>query len=236
MLLQKPRSFLETYNDLSGDVVNFFRVLRDRPNDLVRKIELTPWARAELELHYKPTEDPIEAARRFWVGCTMLIQGMAFTSSGMRMIKGASPGIPPVNMTIDHLFKVASRFKHVQIENKSYDEVIQMYDYPDNLLYLDPPYTTSKRTHSNVYLNEWAEEDHTKAADLLCQIQSFVIISGYACRLYAELYENHGWRRVDKEAQTNSGGKRIESLWLSPRTWEALQRPQQLVLGLDGDE
>ncbi|MCB0763014.1 MAG: hypothetical protein KDC12_15925, partial [Flavobacteriales bacterium] len=50
----------------------------------------------------------------------------------------------------------------------------------------------------------------------------YVVVSGYACDLYTELYESHGWHRVDKEAQTNSGGKRIESLWLSPRTYAAL--------------
>jgi len=52
---------------------------------------------------------------------------------------------------------------------------------------------------------------------------AMVVVSGYACPLYADLYESHGWTRRDKEAQTNSGGKRIESLWLSPRTWAALQ-------------
>lgn len=54
VLLQKPRSPLETYNDLDGNVVNFFRVLRDRPDELIRKIRLTPWARAEYELSLQP--------------------------------------------------------------------------------------------------------------------------------------------------------------------------------------
>lgn len=62
---------------------------------------------------------------------------------------------------------------------------------------------------------------------LLRNCQGYVVISGYACPLYTELYERHGWQRHDKEAQTNSGGKRVESVWLSPRTAEALSRPQQ---------
>jgi len=71
-------------------------------------------------------------------------------------------------------------------------------------------------------MNEWTDAQHIEAAALLRSCQGYVVVSGYACDLYTELYEAHGWHRVDKEAQTNSGGKRIESLWLSPRTWAAL--------------
>jgi DNA adenine methylase len=94
------------------------------------------------------------------------------------------------------------------------------------LIYFDPPYVHSTRP-SRHYAIEWTNGDHAKAANLLRQCTGHVVVSGYACPLYTELYEAHGWTRVDKEAQTNSGGKRIESLWLSPRTVEALQMPVQ---------
>jgi len=79
----------------------------------------------------------------------------------------------------------------------------------------------------------------TTSSEIRKTIQSFgasTIITdpaaGYigAIEKVHELYEAHGWTRVDKEAQTNSGGKRIESLWLSPRTVEALQMPKQAAL------
>ena len=47
VLLVKPPSKLETFNDLNSEIVNFFRVLRTRPKELIRQINLTPWARAE---------------------------------------------------------------------------------------------------------------------------------------------------------------------------------------------
>jgi len=66
VLLRKERSNLETYNDLDGNVVNFFRVLRDEPDALIQKIKLTPWAREEHELSRQSCEDKVESARRFF--------------------------------------------------------------------------------------------------------------------------------------------------------------------------
>ena len=50
MLLNRPPSPIETYNDLDGEVVNFFRVLRDQPDELIRRIALTPFSREELRV------------------------------------------------------------------------------------------------------------------------------------------------------------------------------------------
>lgn len=236
VLLQKPRSPLETVNDIDGNVVNFFRVLRDRPDELIRKIRLTPWARAEYELHYWTDPDPVEKARRFWIGTTMAIGNMPFTSSGMKVWKTeeATPGVPDVllQLSVSHLEDTANRLKGVQIEDKAYAEIIRMYDGLGNLFYLDPPYVSSTRATPNQYLFEWTDTDHQAAAALLRSALGYVIISGYACPLYTELYEAHGWTRYDKEAQTNSGGKRIESIWLSPRTVEAIGKPVQAVMSL----
>jgi len=227
VLLQKPRSPLETYNDLDGNVVNFFRVLRDKPDELIQKIRLTPWAREEYDFHRKKSEIDTEKARRFWVGCAMAISNMPFTASGMRVAKNADgmPGVPDCITYIDmsYMESIALRLRGVQIENKPYTEIIEMYDHAENLIFFDPPYVHSTRSAPNTYAFEWNDEQHKIAATYLRKCQSFVVVSGYACPLYADIYESHGWHRVDKESQTNSGGKRIESLWLSPRTWNALQ-------------
>lgn len=234
VLLQKPRSPLETYNDLDGNVVNFFRVLRDRPDELIRKIRLTPWARAEYELSLEPCGDELERARRYWVSLWMSMQGghHSKTSKTWRMttnVIGSVPSDHPYKNTYQ-LSAIAKRFDGVQIDNRSAVDVIQRYDNRDALIYIDPPYVTDTRRQGDIYRLETDNAFHAECANLLRQCQGYVVISGYACDLYTELYEAYGWSRYDKEAQTNGGGKRIESLWLSPRTVKALNRPRQQVL------
>ena len=128
------------------------------------------------------------------------------------------------------LWAIAERLCTVQFENIPATQCIEKFDNEQCLIYFDPPYPHAERSHKNEYLFEWTDADHHQAADLLRQCAGYVIVSGYACDLYRDLYEAHGWKRVDKEARTNSGGKRIESLWLSPRTVEALQMPRQMEL------
>lgn len=227
VLLQKPRSPLETYNDLDGNVVNFFRVLRDRPDELIRKIRLTPWARAEYELSLEPCEDEIERARRYFVVSYMSFNGATFYNSGtygwrhtadFRTRQPASYDL--VNNALD---VIAKRLEGVQIENRPYDDVFKRLDNDEALTYFDPPYQIDSRSANQRYGFDWLDDQlHIEAAALLRNAAGYVVVSGYACPLYTELYESCGWHRVDKEAQTNSGGKRIESIWLSPRTWKAL--------------
>lgn len=233
VLLQKPRSPLETYNDLDGNVVNFFRVLRDQPDELIRKIRLTPWARDEYELSLEPCEDDVERARRFWFVSTASINDMSNRSSWRHWYsKSKAPnGIRSVmNLEVADIENTALRLIGVQIDNIDMGKCIYMYDTKNTVIYMDPPYVHSTRSAKDVYAFEWSDADHIEAATLLRNCQGFVVVSGYACPLYTELYEEHGWQRFDQEAQTNSGGKRIESVWISPRTAEALQRPEQYAL------
>lgn len=235
VLLQKPRSPLETYNDLDGNVVNFFRVLRDQPDELIRKIRLIPWARAEYELSKIECDDALESARRFFICSWMAISASQRSSSGWRVITYSEQCYSNINLnfgviSLQHLITVVERLDGVQIENIDALSCIGKYDRFDTLIYFDPPYILDERTSKNEYQFEWADNDHIEAATLLRDCQGYVVVSGYACPLYSELYEAHGWKRVDKEAQTNSGGKRIESLWLSPRTVEALAKPEQQTL------
>ncbi|MBD3261574.1 MAG: DNA adenine methylase [Candidatus Altiarchaeales archaeon] len=241
VLLQKPRSPLEVYNDLDGNVVNFFQVLRSNTDELIRQIRLTPWSRKEHEIARHPHVDPIESARRFFVSSWMTISSIPHDpTSGWRSNSffGQCYNLAVHNyfelIDSDHLWRVANRFRKIQIENKPAYYVIHRYDNPKALIYFDPPYPLSTRTGQH-YLVETDDQFHVDRATQLRQAKSYVVISGYACPLYKELYEDHGWYRVDKEAQTNSGGKRTESLWLSPRTWEAIKKPQQISMFDSGE-
>lgn len=228
VLLQKPRSPLETYNDLDGNVVNFFRVLRDNPNELIRKIRLTPWSRAEKDLAFEPTNDDLERARRFWCAIQMSISASMGYAPGFRVIKTheqiySHPDL--FDKDLDSLNFAYRRFAGVQIENIDALDCAKKYANEETLTYFDPPYPGDTRTHTRYFLEADKHEFHTRAAEAMRQLPGSVIVSGYACPLYTELYEAHGWKRIDRMAQTNSGGKRVESLWLNPRTVEAQQQP-----------
>jgi DNA adenine methylase len=228
VLLQKPRSPLETYNDLDGNVVNFFRVLRDKPDELIRKIKLTPWARAEYELSLTPAGDDVERARQFfaraWMG-----RGAVCECTGWRYDRYDCRSVAH-DLLSDAPAVVAERLQGVQIEHRDALDVIRDFDCADALIYFDPPYVNETRSHRTEYVIDQFDDFHHAAAELLRTCAGYVVVSGYACPLYADLYERHGWQRVDTLAQTNSGGKRVESLWLSPRTAEALAQPAQATM------
>lgn len=234
VLLQKPRSQLEIYNDLNGAVVNFWRALRNNPDELIRQIRLTPWSRLEYDLSVESCDDPIEQARRFWVSIQMSISASDGYHPGFRVIKSAEhvhshPDL--FDKDLDSLNFAYSRFAGVQIENLDALECIRKYDSPDTLIYFDPPYLAETRTHTRYNLEAGDNVFHIQAAELLNACKGCVVISGYDSALYNQLYEGNGWQRRFIRSQMNGGGQhRTESIWLSPRAVEALNRPTQSAM------
>lgn len=230
VLLRKDRSLLEVYNDLDEEVVNFFRVMRDDPDRLIRGIEMTPFAKAEWELSYQPAEDPVEAARRFYVRAYMSIAGpTAQWSTGWRRQKKFSRGTggeskmtpAPISfMRTEHLYTVANRFRGVQIERDDAIAVIERYDTPETLFYCDPPYVCETRGHwkDKAYTHEMDDDDHRELGNVLHQVEGMVVLSGYRCDLYDEAFAD--WQRFDRSARVNGPGSATESLWLNPAAVE----------------
>ena len=228
VLLRKPRSWHEVYNDRDSEVVNFFRVLREDTEELIRQIELTPFAKAEWELAYEeaPAGDLVERARRFYVRSFQNIAGpTARWQGGWRRQKvitkqdGAKRMTPAARalMRVRHLWEVANRFRGVQVECDEALAVMERYDSEHTLFYLDPPYVASTRGRwkNKAYGHEMTDEDHEELAGVVGDVRGMVVISGYRCALYDELYGD--WKRLDKVARVNGEGSRVESLWLSPK-------------------
>lgn len=229
--LQAPLVKLITANDLDGRVFNFFRVLRDSRDELIDLLKLTPWHIKEYELSKIQSDNPLEDARRFFCLCWMSIQGGPVASnSGFRMQKsiearGLSPAQDLIN--IDHLYTVADRLKPIQFLQIDAREIIKMYSQEkDALTWCDPPFLAETRARKEGYNNESTEQLHIDVAKLLHKVNGYALVTGYGWnkdgsknKLYEELYESEGWQRVDKEAATNAGGKRIQSIWMSPKTY-----------------
>lgn len=226
VLLNREPSQVETYNDIDGEVANFFRVLRDHRDGLVEKIGLTPFAREEFykSVTKNPTtvDDPIERARLFYVRARQARTGLAQTASLGRWANckntsraGMSGVVSRWLGAIEDLPHIAMRLMRVQIENRPANEVIRLYDDPQTLFYCDPPYVHDSRTDRKAYGYEMADAGHQELAYTLNRCSGKVAISGYRCDLMDKLYK--GWKRIDApEKMCHSVKKaRIEALWVN---------------------
>src|SRR5947209_2474819 len=164
VLLNREPSPVETYNDIDGEVVNFFRVLRDQKETLIEAIGLTPFSREEFELAISgPREEltDLERARRFYVRARQVRTGLAQKASSGRWAHclltsraGMAGAVSRWLGSVEDLPYIAQRLLRVQIEHGPAIEVINRYDSPETLFYCDPPYVHDSRTDSNAYAFE----------------------------------------------------------------------------------
>ena len=226
VLLNREPSPVETYNDIDGEVVNFFRVLRDDAEALIRAIALTPFAREEFYVAVTTREDEqisdLERARRFFVRARQARTGLAQTATLGRWANckntsraGMSGVVSRWLGSVEALPEIAERLLRVQIENRPALDVIRLYDSPDTLFYCDPPYLPQTRGDTKAYRFEMNELEHRQLARVLQSIKGRAAVSGYRCPLMDELYA--GWRRFDAEPKNCHSIKELrqESLWMN---------------------
>ena len=233
VLLRKPRVYAEVYNDLDGDIVNFFRVVRDPKMraDLIEACRLTPYARDEFDASYEPTDDPLERARRTCIRAAMGFgsAGATKATTGFRTDTRRKYGTAQHNWA-DYpgaLGAIGERFAGVLIENRDAIAVIQAHDGPDSLHFVDPPYVHSTRAMRNKggYRHELDDDGHRRLLDALRAVDGMVVLCGYASNLYDT--ELSAWERHETAARI-SGGRgtthRTEVAWLNPACSDALRR------------
>ena len=214
VLLNKPRCHIETVNDLHGEVVNFFRVLRDKPDEFKRLIEHTPYSREEYDLAYLESEDDMERARRFCVRCWQGFGCANLYHNGFKsgqQTKSPNPAKAWAEYP-DTIIQAANRLKGVQIENLSALEIIKRYNTSDVFIYADPPYLHSTRKNY-LYKHEMTDDDHMEMLNTLRQHPGQVMISGYENDLYNSVLK--GWRKIKKDTLAENGVKREEVLWMN---------------------
>lgn len=237
MLLRKEPVYSEVYNDLDGEVVNLFRVLRDpiAAAQLRTALHQTPFSRQEFAASYEPVVgDPIEAARRMIVRSHM---GFGTSSvlgqpSGFRANSDRSGTTPAHDWTTlpASLAAVTRRLAGVVIENRDATGLLQQHDRHDALHYVDPPYVHSSRAGGNPYCrkhyyrHELTDDQHAELATTLHDLAGAVVLSGYPSDLYDDLY--HDWRRVERRAYADGARERTEVLWLNPAADRRLKQPR----------
>lgn len=235
VLMQKPRSHGEVYNDLDDDIVNLFRVLQSAPQReaLTELLVLTPYARSEFELAWIYTDEPVERARR-----TVIRAQMGFGSAG------ASKGTTGFRIDCyrqygtaqqlwarypDQLAAIGKRLAGVLIENRPAIDILLGHDSPQALHYVDPPYMHDTRVRGaqkgRYYRHELDDHQHAELLATLNQLQGMVVLSGYPSELYMERLK--GWTMNSTSARISAGrggDTRTECLWINPACMAALQQ------------
>ncbi|MEM3448389.1 MAG: DNA adenine methylase [Nitrososphaerota archaeon] len=226
VLLNREPSPVETYNDIDGELVNFFKVLRDKPAELIEKLYLTPFSAEEFAkawvLRGRKDIDEVERARLFFIRAEQVRTGLAQTATPGRWAwckltsrRGMSGAVSRWLNRVEALWLVAERLKRVQIENKDAVEVIKKYDSPKTLFYCDPPYPHESRGDPHAYGYEMSEKDHIRLAEVLNSVKGMVALSGYRSPLTDKLYRE--WTRIDAPERIihSVKEKRRESLWIN---------------------
>lgn len=215
VLLKKVRSYAEIYNDLDSEIVNLFRVTRDRGEELSKLLRLTPFSKYEFQLSYESSCDPLEQARRTVVrsfmgfGSNSHNQPTGFRANSNR--SGTAPSHDWANYPTA-LQAIIDRLQGVTIENRDAQMVMAAHDGPETLHYVDPPYLPETRDKGGDYRHEMTNEQHVDLAEFLRNLTGSVVLSGYESELYANLYE--GWHVIRRKAFADGAASRVEVLWI----------------------
>jgi DNA adenine methylase len=210
VLFSKEPSPVEIYNDLDGDVVNFFRVLRDRAAfpDFYNRAWLTPYSREEYAFcrdHLNDDPDPVERARRFFMLARFSFSGQVGASFGINITassNGMTEKASAYRSILCQLPLIAERLTRVQIECRDFRVIIPLYDTEQAFYYLDPPYLPATRKAGG-YRCEMSLEDHQELVTLLRSIKGKVMLSGYP----SELYDSLGWNRLEYPVTCRAAGR-----------------------------
>jgi DNA adenine methylase len=228
-MAKKPAP-IEIINDADSQIVNVFQQLREQPDELIRLIEFTPYARTEFDNAYMDhgAEGKLEQARRFLVASMMTVNGAVgsngiglkhsgFSYSQSYARNGHEARVSRWNSMPERLRRVIERIKQLRIEHRDGRQLFKMFlNRPATLVYLDPPYLMNRDHGYKVDANE--REFHEELLELCLRAKCMVLVSGYSNKLYNScLTRERGWQRKVIETHTrNTNGKdliRKEVLW-----------------------
>lgn len=228
VMLRKPRSTIEVYNDLDEEIVGIFQAVQDPRlcQALMRRLRRTPYSRREFELAFQVSKDPVIRAQRAITRAYQSFHHEALFNFKKTTFADARHRTGPHCKAHEwasyprSLLTVSRRLQGVVIECRPAQEVIRAQDTPDTLFFVDPPYVPSTRTKSG-YRHEMSEADHVALLEQLRAVQGLVVLAGYPSKLYDQVL--YDWHRVERPHRAaGSQRPRTEVLWLSPRTVAAM--------------
>ena len=239
VLISKPTSEREVYNDKNDEIVTLFNVIRDEAmrTELLRLLSMTPYSRREFEFAKEPSMAHRDAKGRVLPGMDSIMiahkllvrSQMAFGSAGASRgntgfrLDTARGGASLQALWCDipeNILEITHRLRNVVIENADANNIIKQHARPDTLFYLDPPYTLDSRVNSDSYGEyEVTLKEHERLLTTIRKTEGMFVLSGYDNELYSDMLGD--WSVYKKTTAASGGTKsgavlRTESLWLSP--------------------
>ncbi len=217
VLFRKPRSNIETINDLDGNVVNLFEWIKKDPERLAHEIYWIPYARQVYEEAYTTIpKDSLQQAVNFYIRLNM---GHGFRTNGEKVgwkndVQGREKAYAAGEWVQlpEKIMQAAERLRGVQIENRPAVELIQRFCFSNVLIYADPPYVLSTR-HGKQYRHEMDNQAHEELLEILLAHKGPVLLSGYENDLYHSRLK--GWRRKEISCYSQVCTKKKEVLWMN---------------------
>lgn len=222
---------IEVINDTNGDVVNFFKVLRDDGEKLCENLELTLYSQQEYQLavdQYKNQHeiDPLERARLFFVNIMQSYSNKLCAGWGTTIYRNKyfAKSSSCYSCKINNLQNYISRMRGVHISCEDAIRCIDRWDSPDTFFYCDPPYINTHQGHYGGY----KQDDLQNLICKLDSIQGSFVLSGYACDLMPENWERFEFDSIMSCARDKKADKkRTEIVW---RKLNAVHAPKQMEL------
>ncbi len=214
VFFNKEPSYIETINDINGDIVNLFKVIRERPGELAAALEFTPWSRDEYKACNEPTSDELERARRTLVRHH---QSFGTTNSNKNTWRNSQTYNSPRtaaqwSVLPEVVLQICGRLKMAQIENEDALTLIERYNDGQTLLYLDPPYLQGLRKRG-MYKCEMTNSQHVELLELILKSKSKICLSAYDNELYNKYLK--GWYTAEKKTTAQMGLSRTEKLYMN---------------------
>lgn len=226
LLARNPDGTSEVVNDMDGDLVNFWRVLRDPESfaDLKRMLDATPFSEAEwhaCDCSGQTYEGEVNRAWAFFVRCRQSLSGRRRSFTGVtrtRTRRGMNNEVSAWLSSIEGLSLVHDRLRRVLILNRPALSVIRSEDSPATVMYLDPPYLQETRASPDVYACEMSAQDHQEMLHAVKDCASRILLSGYRSDLYDS--ELKDWRREDIDVANHASGAKTkrrmtECVWMN---------------------
>lgn len=223
MFAKNPEGVSEVANDLNGDLMNFWKVLRSPKllNNLGQQLAATPFAEDEWKDALARLKDPsannsenrVRWARDLFITVRQSRSGLMGDFAPLsrnRVRRGMNEQTSAWLTAVEGLPQVHQRLQRVVLLNRPAIEVIQSQDGPKTLFYLDPPYPKQTRIAKDAYgAFEMTDADHRQLLDVIRSVDGKVMISSYANPLYEKALSQ--WNRHDFEQAKHSGGGSTKS-------------------------